>query len=217
MGSKRINKYKIQLFLYLSIMVISFASSFIVFLTVIRPVFVKRLQYYAHAAATETINNAIYDTFSEENEFSDIIYIDKNNDGTIRSLSADTVQMNRLRAQLAKKIDESLKESDSGYICIALGNLFGNELLAGFGPDIKIKIHPIGTTDIDWTDNFEACGINQSRHTIYIVASVEIAIIAPQLNTTNTVSAKIPIAETVIVGEVPKYYGTNFNTVFEEQ
>ena len=197
------NKYKIRLFFYLSIITVSLGVSFIFFITTIRPVFLKRLQFYGEKTASTTINNAIFNSFSaSDKEFSEMVSLEKNTDGTISALKTNTTEMNRLRAIIAKELEFELNNKDIQHINIPLGNLFGNELLAGMGPDIKIKIRPLGTLNIDFHDKFEDCGINQSRHTVFIIVTVDIMVIAPQLKTTNKISAKVPVSETVIVGNV---------------
>ena len=213
------NKYKIRLFLYLAVIAISLGASFIVFVTVIRPVFVQRLQYYGHKAATEAINNAVADVFSKNHaQYSDLVSLDKNSDGTVSALTTNTAQMNKLRSDIAKTLEEELNQIDTEYINIPLGSILGNELFAGIGPDVKIKIRPVGVADVDFYDNFESCGINQSRHTIYIVAAVDVSVITSSAKTSGKVSAKVPVAETVIVGTVPQYYGmgASLNTTLEE-
>ena len=68
----------------------------------------------------------------------------------------------------------------------------------------------------DFYDNFESCGINQSRHTVYLKASMDISIITTQATTTGSVSAKIPVSETVIVGNVPTYLGNGYKTLVND-
>ena len=163
------NKYKVRLLFYISIITVSLGISFIVFITTIRPVFLKRLQIYSEKTATSIINNAISETFlSKDKNFSEMISLEKNNDGTISALKSNTIEMNRLRSIIAKELEHELDNNDIQYINIPLGNLLGNELLAGMGPDIKIKIRPMGTLNVDFRDEFEDCGINQSKHTVFI-------------------------------------------------
>lgn len=204
------NKYKVRLFFYLSVITVSLGASFIVFITVVRPIFIQRLQYYGEKTATEVVNNAISDVFSAEgNDFSELISLDKNSDGTVSALKTDTIEMNRLRADITNALEDELTKIDTGYVNIPMGSIMGNELFAGMGPDVKIKIRPVGLISVDFYDDFESCGINQSRHTIYMQASVDVSVITQQVKTTSKISAKIPVSETVIIGNVPKYYGTN--------
>ena len=103
------NKYKIRLFFYMSIITVSLGLSFVIFITTIRPVFLKRLQFYGEKTATTTINNAISKTFSSSGkEFSEMVYLEKNNDGTVSALKTNTVEMNRLRSDIAKELENEL-------------------------------------------------------------------------------------------------------------
>lgn len=219
MSSAPINKYKIRILLYLSVITVSLGASFIIFISVIRPVFIERLQYYGAKTATEAINSAIYEVFEEKNEeFDDLVALDKDTDGAISALTTNTIEMNKLRSKISNALEKKLKEIDEEYIKIPLGNILGNDIFSGMGPDISIKIRPLGLANVDFYDNFEACGINQSRHTVYISAKVDISVISTSTKTSKQVFSKIPVAETVIVGEVPKYYGAGAltNTILEE-
>lgn len=211
------NTYKARLFLYLSVVAVSFTASFIVFVSVIHPIFIAHLKIYGHIAATESINRAVEEVFSENHtSYSDLVTLDKNTDGSVSALMSDIVKMNKMRAKLSIALEKELKKMDCAYIRIPLGSILGNDLLAGAGPDVKIKIRPQGTAKVDFYDNFEDAGINQSRHTIYIKATVKVAVIMPQARTVTEVSNKIPVAETVIVGNVPKYFGTP-NMILSEE
>ena len=204
------NKYKIRLIFYLSIITVSLGASLVVFITVVRPVFMTRLQIYGQKAATKAINDAIFQIFTEDKKgFSEIVSLDKNSDGSISALTTDTIEMNILRAKISNELEKELNDIDFAYISIPAGSFLGNELMAGLGPDIKIKVRPLGIVEIDFYDNFEDCGINQTRHTVYITATADISVVTNHSRTSCEVSSKIPVCETVIVGEVPKYFGTD--------
>ena len=208
-------RQRIRVILYLAIITLSLGVSFVVFAVVVRPVFLKRVEYYAHKSATETINKSIEDVFSK-NDFDDLILLDKNSDGTVSALKSNTVEMNKLRSRVSKSLAENLSDFDEALIKIPMGSLVGNELFSGVGPEIKIRIRPLGKLSIDFYDNFESCGINQSRHTVYLKASMDISIITTQATTTGSVSAKIPVSETVIVGNVPTYLGNGYKTLVND-
>ncbi len=208
-------RFRIRIVIYLAIIALSLGASFIVFLAAVRPVFIKRVEYFAYKSATEAINSSIEDVFSKS-DFDDLILLDKNSDGTVSALKSNTIEMNKLRASVSKSLEENLYCYNVDSISIPMGSLVGNELFSGVGPEIKIKIKPLGKLSIDFYDNFEACGINQSRHTVYLKASMDISIITTQATTTGSVSAKIPVSETVIVGNVPKYLGNGYKTLVDE-
>ena len=79
-------------------------------------------------------------------------------------------------------------------------------ILARYGPQLKVSIEPIGTVSVDFKTSFESAGINQTRHTIYLEAKTQVKVVIPLTTSTKEVKVKIPICETIIVGEVPESY-----------
>ena len=87
-----------------------------------------------------------------------------------------------------------------------LGAALGLTLFAGSGPRIPISIVPVGTVQTDFETEFEACGINQTRHEISLEATTTMRIVIPTGTDTIQVTSTIPIAESIIVGTVPESY-----------
>ena len=55
-------------------------------------------------------------------------------------------------------------------------------------------------------DDFQQAGINQTRHRLYLNVFSQVKIIIPLVTDNIEVAAQVPIAETIIVGEVPQTY-----------
>ena len=72
---------------------------------------------------------------------------------------------------------------------------------------MPVKIYPISCVGTDVHETFTSCGINQVRHSIYLKAQIDIGYSGYMFDTTETVTVNVPITDTVIVGEVPQYYG----------
>ena len=79
-------------------------------------------------------------------------------------------------------------------------------LLAGSGPRIPISIVPVGSVQTDFETEFEACGINQTRHKVYLQLSASIRIVIPTGAKTTNVTANMLVAESIIVGKVPESF-----------
>lgn len=71
---------------------------------------------------------------------------------------------------------------------------------------MKIRISTIGNVKTDLKSEFEAQGINQTIHRIYLQVDCEISILTPFNNITQGVSNQVLIAENVIVGKIPSSY-----------
>ena len=95
---------------------------------------------------------------------------------------------------------------------LPLGAALGLTLFAGSGPRIPISIVPVGTVQTDFETEFEACGINQTRHKVYLQLSASIRIVIPTGAKTTNVSANMLVAESIIIGKVPEsFVGYNLN------
>ena len=88
--------------------------------------------------------------------------------------------------------------------------MLGSQLLANYGPRIKVSIYPLGTVRTSVFDKFEAAGINQTRHQIYLDIETQVQVVVPLVSSEVTVSTQVPITDTVIVGPVPSFYANFF-------
>ncbi|WP_202708562.1 sporulation protein YunB [Sporosalibacterium faouarense] len=119
---------------------------------------------------------------------------------------ANNLMMNRLISEIALTVQETIRALSTSSIKVSLGNIFGSQLLAQYGPNIDINVTPIGRVNVDFFTEFEQSGINQARHKIYLVVKAEVKTIVPFSSSTMMVELTIPIAETIIVGKVPPNY-----------
>ncbi len=74
------------------------------------------------------------------------------------------------------------------------------------GPDIRVRMTPVGSVSVDFTDEFHAAGINQTRHKIYLLLKTQVKIVVPLGSEVINVSTRVPISESIIVGDVPQTY-----------
>ena len=87
-----------------------------------------------------------------------------------------------------------------------MGSITNSKLLSGRGPDIKVRIIPVGSVSTDFSDEFIQAGINQTRHKIYLELKTQVRIIVPLGSDIINVSTRVPITDTIIVGDVPDSY-----------
>ena len=93
--------------------------------------------------------------------------------------------------------------SENQQIEIPIGAAQGIRFLAGAGPRIPIQIVPVGAVNTQFTTEFEAAGINQTRHKISMILSTTVRLVIPSGSKRVDVISTVPIAETIIVGAVP--------------
>lgn len=160
----------------------------------------------AREIATRAINESVNSRVSEDVKYQDLISIRTDEEGNVTMMQANTVMMNRLASSVALTIQDNIKKIVTSSVKVPLGNVFGSQLLAQFGPKLDIGVTPIGMAKVDFKTEFEHSGINQTRHKIYLVVETQVKIIIPFSSNTTTVETSVPIAETIIVGKVPQNY-----------
>lgn len=156
--------------------------------------------------ATEVIHEAVLEEIGTETTYEDIIHIEKDDQNRIIFMQANIIKLNRLASGVALNIENKFRELKSREFDIPIGQLTGNMLFANFGPRVKFVLLPVGTSEVIPEDSFEQAGINQTRHKIYLNVNSKISISIPFIRKVVTVKSKIPIADAVIVGEVPETY-----------
>lgn len=205
-------KYKLCFVLYLIVFLLFCGC--ILFVSRVRPVLLTRAAHYADETATSIINTAVDEVFSADGaDYRDLVYIDKNSDGDIISIQANTVEMNRIKAAVTQSIQEHMEEQGGGYVKIPFGSVLGSELLAGSGPNIPAKMQLSGVVHVDFADVFESSGINQTKHKIYLNVALTMSVVSTTIHKSETVHNQIPIAETIIVGHTPNYYSSNGSSI----
>jgi len=166
-------------------------------------------QAKAQIKVTEVINRAVTEKIVQETEYKDIVYVHKDNEGRIVMIQANTIILNQIMAKTTTTILDGFKDGED-FVRVPLGQITGLSLLSNTGPKIKVKIIPARKLNVSVKDQFEQAGINQTRHRIYLQVNSPIRMAVPLIGKEINVVTTIPMAETIIVGEVPDTY-VNFN------
>lgn len=206
------NRYfeKIITFLKVILPLFLILACFIMFINRLEPVFWSKVESRAVFYAENAVNNAVTKTLTSKNiNYNDLVILKESSDEKILALSVDSIKINRLKAEISNEIIKSIANGENGYIYIKAGTLLGSPLLSGIGPDIRIKISPSNQTIIEFKDKLEECGINQVRHMIYLDLTVNLTLTTVTSNKNSVFKTTIPVADTIIVGTVPHYYGAS--------
>jgi len=154
--------------------------------------------------ATEIMNKTVMENLANQQiEYKDIVQVHKDSQGRIVLMQADTIKINRLSNEITLKVQESLRNLDDESIGIPMGQLLGIHLLAALGPEFNVRMIPLGTIRVDIVDKFEGAGINQTRHLIWLDLNSEFQIAIPLYKEVFKVNTKVPLAQDIIVGDVP--------------
>ncbi|CEI73965.1 MULTISPECIES: sporulation protein YunB [Romboutsia] len=198
-------KKPLIIFLIISILSI-LIGSFIYVDKNLRPTITVLAETKAIELANRSINKAVGDIVKDKINYSDLMNTNMDSQGKITMIQANTIMMNQIASDVALEIQEELKKVKSTTAYIPIGTALKSPILAKYGPQIKVSIEPIGTVSVDFETKFESSGINQTRHTIYLQVKTQVRVVIPLTTSTKEVKAKVPICETIIVGDVPNSF-----------
>lgn len=154
--------------------------------------------------AVKVINEESVKIYSESFKYDDIIDIDKDDEGNIIMIRADTVKQNYLASQVVLSCDKRLEEIGDLGIKVPLGYLTNNIAFYNMGPNITVKMKQIGNINTEYESVFESAGINQTRHKIYLKVTTTLRVVVPFNSRDIKVSSEIPVSDTIIVGKIPE-------------
>jgi sporulation protein YunB len=172
----------------------------------IKPLLLAISEMRAKTIAVQLINEAIISELTYKIKYEDLFIVRTDNDNRITMLQANTMAMNRIASETALNIQESLRQMGTKKVGIPLGSILGSEIFANFGPRLNIDILPMGTVVVDFVTDFEEAGINQTRHKIYLAVNTQVRVVLPLASDVVDVATRIPVAETIIVGDIPQSY-----------
>lgn len=157
----------------------------------------------AYSMAVETLNRAVKVVTENGVEYGELMDAKMDAQGHVTMLRADAMRMNELAAQTALKAEEELNSIENQFVDIPLGAALGIRSLSGFGPRMAMQILPVGAVHASFDTEFESAGINQTRHRIFLTLRATVSLIIPTGSQLVEVQSTMPIAESIIVGEVP--------------
>ena len=182
-------------------------GTFLVISLKIRPTMLQ----LAVSTVTDTVRmlvaGAIRSVLAERGEeYSDLVTLEKDDRGAVAALVTNMSRLNALQADITVEVLELLRGRGAAVIYIPLGNLTNIAILSGTGPEIPVRILSVTSVQTDFQNEFSSAGINQTRHRIVMSVNVCLTILIPGASADLTIPTLVPVAETVIVGEVPDTY-----------
>lgn len=156
------------------------------------------------ARTLDIINTNIQTIYDEEFKDIDLVSVEKDSNDKIVMVKADTVRLNTLATKISLKGQDELQKMGKVGFKIPLGYVSKVSILSYLGPDIIVKMRPIGRVEVSYESVFESAGINQTRLKIYMNVKSTMQIILPFESRDLEVVNNVPVCETIIVGEIPR-------------
>lgn len=170
----------------------------------------------AQNLATVIINDTVSSLMDSTASFSELIEIEYDESGKISALRTDSIGMNRLKSMIGVSITKAIGEIEESRISVALGTLTGSTFLAGRGPKITLNVHISCSCSIEVRNSFEYSGINQTMHKVMLDITTFVNVLSVGETLTSQVFTSIPIAETVIIGQIPEIYAGKDDSLWQD-
>ncbi|MBE6051998.1 MAG: sporulation protein YunB [Clostridium sp.] len=197
---RRINPY----ILVIITIIIVFNIFLYIFDSRVLPNVLIKSESMVKAKAEDIINTTSMSIFNEEFNYGEMIIINKDTEGNINLIQANTVKLNELSSRISLTCNEELQKMGKVGVEVPAGWVTEKSIFYNLGPKINVKIEPIGNINISYESKFESAGINQTRHKIYLNISAVVRSIVPLHSQEIEVKCEVPVAETIIVGKIPQ-------------
>ncbi len=157
----------------------------------------------ASSALTAGLEKALSDY---KLNYSDIVSFTYDGQGTIKSLSTDIITLNTLGNKIGSNTDEYINTVGTYKIALPASALLGIQLVSGIGPDLSFYVTMRGITSTNFENRFEAAGVNQTRHQIFLNVKIRTHVIFAGEVSIVEYQSNICIAESIIVGVTPSTF-----------
>lgn len=212
--TKRRNHKYISFILIIILIIVIFNIMIVFFDKRVMPSITEIAMIMAKSQTLDIINEESVDILSQEFKYDEMIKIQKDNEGNIILIQADTIKLNYIAAKLSTECNKQLSDMNNSTIKVPFGWMTDKSAFYSLGPKITTEIEPVGNISTSYESKFESAGINQTRHKIYLNVTAKIRLKLPLKNQDMEVSTQIPVSDTIIVGKIPN---TTFGLPTNEQ
>lgn len=172
-----------------------------------RPLIEEINAFECHETVSRIINDAVIAELERSGaDYASLVTLSLNSDGEVTSVQSNIVNINRLKVNVAERVEREIERLSEVDIKIPIGTLLGLQLLHGKGFTVGMSVVPLGYATTTIISEFSDAGINQTLHRIVIEINADVDALIPGYQTRVPVKTSIVAAETVIVGRVPNAY-----------
>lgn len=186
--------------------ILVFIGSFYIVDFKIRPTLGHLAEAKARQIATRAINEAVRSNISPNIRYQNLIILNFDKEGKVAFMQPNTSEINRISAEATLAVQNRVKDLPQQVIKIPMGQILGLKMLSGMGPELSVKVQPIGIVTSYIEDSFDVAGINQIRHRIFVTVTATVKMVVPFVNRQVRISSKVPLVEAIVMGEVPNIY-----------
>lgn len=199
-------KVKKRLLIFVLIVVFIITAILLYFNKVVNPIILSITESKIASLSTKAVNSAVSEVLVENNLYEDLVTICTNDAGDVVMIQANSVLINKLSRDLARASQTKLDTIGAQGVSIPMGSFTGMPIFIGRGPEVRLKIMPIGAIQCSFLSEFVQAGINQTNHKIYVNLTATINVVLPVANKQIVSNTQLLICENIIVGKIPEVY-----------
>ena len=183
-----------------------FVFIFLYYLYIILPVAKTYTIAKTRELTEKAINLAVSNVVNRSLSYDALIDVNYNSNGEIATISANQFEINSISREIVKEAQFQMNDLSTKGLKINIGTFSGIPFFIGRGPIINLKIMPIGSVESEFSSEFDAVGINMTRHTLFLYINVHINIVLPIKAYDYYSTNQVMLAESIIIGKVPEVY-----------
>ena len=164
------------------------------------------------ALAVTAVNEAVSEVMEQSPSYTDMVIIGYDNENCINSIRINSTAVNSIVQKSTIESQNRITELGSHGIDVPVGSLSGIMLFSGKGPDLNLRVVPVGSVTAKLCSEFKEAGINQTNHRIYLRIGAKISAILPGANNVINTETDVVILESVIIGKIPDTYLNSTST-----
>lgn len=158
------------------------------------------------ALAVTAVNEAVSEVLEQSPSYADMVVIGYDNENNINSIRINSSEVNSIVHKSTIESQERISELGTRGINVPVGSLSGIMFFSGKGPDLNLRVVPVGSVTAKLYSEFKEAGINQTNHRIYLKINAKISAILPGANNVINTETDVMILDSVIVGKIPDTY-----------
>lgn len=169
-----------------------------------RPIMMTFAESQAVWMATKIANQTVAQVLQDYAEAcTDAIVVVYDGEQRVSAVHTNTSWVNLVRTAITDRTITAMEQFSSLSVSLPIGSLLGWDWVSGLGPPITFPVSFTATILSDVSSVLVAEGINQSMYRVLVHLEISLYVVTPGGRSTVGTKTSYPMAETVLLGEVP--------------
>ena len=154
---------------------------------------------------TSNLINEAVDAYLDQGQlhYDDLVTLERNDQGGVAAARIDLAAVNRMKSVILRELGERVPARVRESVRVPLGNVILPALFSGHGGSLPVRVISLRSANAELESGFSQAGVNQTLHTLSLRVEVELLLLTPGGIFSRQVTAAVPVAQTIIVGDVP--------------